>query len=53
MSCKMKIEQLKEAVAGGNDEVKSGESVWLFYSQFNVRKVSNVTAPRTAPQLVG
>lgn len=27
MSCKMKIEQLKEAVAGGNEEVKSGESV--------------------------
>lgn len=25
MSCKMKIEQLKEAVAGGNDEMKSGE----------------------------
>lgn len=25
MSCKMKIEQLKEAVAGGNEEVKSGE----------------------------
>lgn len=26
MSCKMKIEQLKEAVAGGNAEVKGGES---------------------------
>ena len=27
MSCKMKIEQLKEAVAWGSEEVKSGESV--------------------------
>lgn len=26
MSCKMKIEQLKEAVAWGNEEVQSGES---------------------------
>ncbi len=31
MSCKMKIEQLKEAVAGGNEEVKSGESVWRVF----------------------
>jgi len=26
MSCKMKIEQLKEAVAWGNQEVRSGRS---------------------------
>lgn len=25
MSCRMKMEQLKEAVAWGNEEVKSGE----------------------------
>uniref|UniRef100_A0A3B4V8B8 Autophagy related 14 n=1 Tax=Seriola dumerili TaxID=41447 RepID=A0A3B4V8B8_SERDU len=29
MSCKMKIEQLKEAVAWGNEEVKSGEDLHL------------------------
>lgn len=29
MSCKMKIEQLKEAVAWGNKEVKTGESALM------------------------
>lgn len=29
MSCKMKIEQLKEAICGGNEEVKSGQELLL------------------------
>jgi len=41
MSCKMKIEQLKEAVAGGNEEVKSGEFMLKWISATSAAQNNN------------
>lgn len=49
MSCKMKIEQLKEAVAWGDDEVKSGECVRATARPSWQRVIGPFTAPLSPP----